>query len=40
MVERRILTAREGKIVNMVLSIMDDDQMRAEALKKTVLAAV
>ena len=40
MVERRILTAREGKIVNMILSIMDDDYMRAEALKKTVLAAV
>ena len=40
MVERRILTAREGKIVNMILSLMDDDGMRAEALKKTVLAAV
>ena len=40
MVERRLLTAREGKIVNTILSIIDDDRIRAEALKKTLLAAI
>ena len=40
MVERCLLTAREGKIVNTILSLIDDDRTRAEALKKTVLAAI
>jgi transcriptional regulator CtsR len=40
MVERRLLTAREGKIVNTILGLIDDDHTRAEALKKTVLAAL
>ena len=40
MVERCLLTAREGKIVNTILGLIDDDRTRAEALKKTVLAAI
>ena len=40
MVERRLLTSREGKIVNTILGLIDDDCVRAEALKKTVLAAI
>ncbi|MBE6609601.1 MAG: CtsR family transcriptional regulator [Ruminococcaceae bacterium] len=40
MVERRLLTAREGKLVNTILGLIDDDRLRAEALKKTVLAAI
>lgn len=36
--ERSIITEREGRILNAVLSVIDDDAKRADALKKAILA--
>ncbi len=38
LLERGLVTKREGNIMAAMLSVIEDDEMRAEALKKSILA--
>jgi len=38
LLERGLVTDREGRILNAVLSVIEDDETRANALKKAILA--
>lgn len=38
--ERGVISTREVKIINSALSVMDTDEMRAEALKKMIILAI